>query len=499
MCAYSPHQFYDRLGSTMSTHTEAGSQSLRYERQRAHWSAEGDALFVSILAKHSTLDEQEGLITNHRHIDPAIIDDISRALGRNVAVEDLVQEMAIKYPNKKVDGRSYDSIALIIEMKRAMPKFTHLQLNHKHINMWTRTIYPFCTLSRTGELFRGKSVFHKDNKRFIKVLMEFISYVIANGLRGVDPDLFGRKVGRGTKLLEQWLAAMLKTHRQRMANFLYKCGIKLACLYIRSKLAAERSPEENAFLESTSFTPKAVQTVLKEYMEQISNQEHAERTMPFQDTDALDSAATDASLDDGSNVDVADAYTDDRNDSSLSHSRMRPPKQQPLRSLRQMPELRSSPATPNERTTGAPAAYGRPMPPLMSTYNPYTRPLTHDVHTFPRHNHPRGSFSAYHMHPSPSPYDGYTHRQAPPTTSWRQMTATQHPVQAYPQNARQPESQPHTEPHSPVAADSAHIRLSRSEEIATPATAACQLAPPLAPSDAAASQASAGDNAKAPV
>ncbi|KAJ2708566.1 hypothetical protein H4R19_004683 [Coemansia spiralis] len=482
----------DRYGRVVPAATVADPHSPRRERQRAHWSAEGDALFVSILAKHSTLDEREGLIASHRHIDPAIINDVSRGLTRHVAVEDLVQELAIKYPNKKDDGRSFDSISLIIEMKSRMPAFTHLQLNHKHINMWTRTVYPFCSLGRSGELFRGKSIFHKDHKRFIKVLMEFYSYVIINGLRDVDPGLFGRKAGRGTKLLEQWLTAMLRIHKQRMANFLYKCGIKLACLYIRSKPAAGRTPEESAFLESTSFTPKAVQAVLKEYTEQFSKRETAEQTEPYPDPDSADdclAAASDG--DDTSNVEVADVYAVDCSEPAPNHpcapvQRQRQRSALLLRSVHGVSGPLRSPGAGHERPTVVPALPHTQQPlPRPSTYSPYARATPRysypmqsapeawargraaamaaatrapGPHTQPQTYHPdqHGSAGAYSMYRSSPPHalassDGYMHPQVSPAAGGRQMATAQLPAHhGYVHNSRvSPRYQPyHTPQHA---------------------------------------------------
>ncbi|KAJ1719086.1 hypothetical protein LPJ61_006387, partial [Coemansia biformis] len=108
MSGYDTTQYYDKYGGVVPA-ISGGDKGSRREKQRAHWSVEGDSLFVSILAKHAMCDEKEGILINHRYVDPAIIDDVSRALSRNVAVDDLVQELAIKYPNKKEDSRSHDS------------------------------------------------------------------------------------------------------------------------------------------------------------------------------------------------------------------------------------------------------------------------------------------------------------------------------------------------------------------------------------------------------
>ncbi|KAJ2851069.1 hypothetical protein IWW36_001416 [Coemansia brasiliensis] len=247
--------------------------AAKQEKQRAQWSVDGDYLFVKILAEHAECSAKHGLKMNHCPIDSAIINEVASGLNNNIDVAKLAQELAAKYPNKKLEGRSVENINLLISLKQHMPEFTYRQLNSKHTNMCTRTIIPFHDIIDIGRPFKSKTIFDKDCKRFVKVIMEFYSYVIANSIHTVDLNLYARKSGKGSKLLEQWLTAMLNTHKQNMVNFLYACGIKLAKAYIKSKRAASRTFEEARFLESNSFPPKIVQMVLREYIDHIAKNE----------------------------------------------------------------------------------------------------------------------------------------------------------------------------------------------------------------------------------
>ncbi|KAJ2160921.1 hypothetical protein GGH15_004860, partial [Coemansia sp. RSA 562] len=158
------------------------------------------------------------------------------------------------YPNKKAESRSPESVNLLVGFKQILPGFSYQQLNSKHTNMCTRTIQPFYHIFEIGRPFRSKSIFLKDSKRFVKVIMEFNAHVIVHSLQSVDLSLFVRKVGKGSKLLEQWLTAMLVTHKQDM-------------------LPSAQTFEEQRFLEAKSRPPKLVQMVLKEFMNQIIKQE----------------------------------------------------------------------------------------------------------------------------------------------------------------------------------------------------------------------------------
>ncbi|KAJ2218916.1 hypothetical protein IW143_002909 [Coemansia sp. RSA 520] len=245
----------------------------KQEKQRAHWSVDGDYMFLEILAQNSACSAKSGLSIRHHPIDTVIINEVASSLNNNVPVNNIVQELAIKYPNKKAESRSPESVNLLVGFKQILPGFSYQQLNSKHTNMCTRTIQPFYHIFEIGRPFRSKSIFLKDSKRFVKVIMEFNAHVIVHSLQSVDLSLFVRKVGKGSKLLEQWLTAMLVTHKQDMVNFLYICGIKLACSYIKSKLPSAQTFEEQRFLEAKSRPPKLVQMVLKEFMNQIIKQE----------------------------------------------------------------------------------------------------------------------------------------------------------------------------------------------------------------------------------
>ncbi|KAJ2779993.1 hypothetical protein H4R18_003693 [Coemansia javaensis] len=380
MSGYGVPSNYNRYGGIVTTSVgNGGLRSSRHEKQRAHWSVEGDCLFVSILAQHTVCNEEEGLIINHKYVDPAIIEDVGRSLARRVPVDDLVQELSIKYPNKREDGRSPESVNLIVELKSRMPAFSYQQLNHKHINMWTRSISPFRLLYQTGALFRGKSVFHKDYKRFVKVIMVFNAHVIINGIRAVDPDVFVRKAGKGSKLLEQWLTAMLKIHKQRMANFLYKCGIKLASSYIASKPVAERTPEEHAFLKATTFYPKAVQAVLKDYMDQIVNMESSDAPDMQMDFAAYLTPTPAPSSTNSDTVDVTDAYADDPTPET-DHTA----KKQPQESPQPQQSKQSQPPQPPQQFRPL-----RPLRPSQQPQEPYQPPQPQQQPQQPYQQHPQ--------------------------------------------------------------------------------------------------------------
>ncbi|KAJ2502146.1 hypothetical protein GGH96_001315 [Coemansia sp. RSA 1972] len=276
----------------------------KQEKQRAHWSVDGDYMFLEMLSQNSTCSAKSGLSIRHYPIDTVIINEVASSLSNNVPVNNIVQELAIKYPNKKAESRSLESVNLLVDFKRIIPEFSYQQLNSKHTNMCTRTIQPFYHIFEIGRPFRSKGIFLKDSKRFVKVIMEFNAHVIAHNLQSVDLNLFVRKAGKGSKLLEQWLTAMLVTHKQEMVNFLHACGIKLACSYIKSKLPSTQTFEEQRFLEAKSRPPKLVQMVLKEFMNQIIKQE-TDEAMVALGVPYMASADVTASQLDTESVDVA--------------------------------------------------------------------------------------------------------------------------------------------------------------------------------------------------
>ncbi|KAJ2782479.1 hypothetical protein H4R18_002231 [Coemansia javaensis] len=244
-----------------------GPQSLG---TRMQWSPNENYIFVSILARHSVCNERQGLVLNHMSVDAKIINDVAKGLGGGVDIDELVRQLAAKYPAKKKEHRSHACINLITEMKKKIPRYSYQQLNNKHINMWTRTIAPFRQMFDCGSPYKGKSPFHRDCKRFIKVLLEFLSNMIANGVTQVDLQVFARRADKGCKLLEQWLTAMLATHGVGMVNFLYACGVRVATAFINGKNLKDRSAEETRFLNTELHTPKEVHTVLRAYMDRIA-------------------------------------------------------------------------------------------------------------------------------------------------------------------------------------------------------------------------------------
>ncbi|KAJ1941639.1 hypothetical protein GGF37_003459 [Kickxella alabastrina] len=150
---------------------------------------------------------------------------------------DIVEaDLAKRFPNKRKEHRSKDCLSLLLELKANLPEFTFHQLNHKHINMWTRSIVPFRLLYDSGILFKGKSIFHKDCKRFVKCIFTFLNYTRTRGLMEPLTKVFARLPGQGNKLLEQWLCVMFEIHDIKFAWFLYGCACKMAQSFINSKL-----------------------------------------------------------------------------------------------------------------------------------------------------------------------------------------------------------------------------------------------------------------------
>ncbi|KAJ2760291.1 hypothetical protein IWQ56_005519, partial [Coemansia nantahalensis] len=210
------------------------------------------------------------LILNHKYIDPAVVKDIAAGLDNNTHIDDLVKRLAQKYATKKEEHRSYECIGLISRLREKVPQFSWDQLNHKHINMWTRTIVPFRQLFHSGQLFRGKHILHKDCKRFTKAIIDYFVHIIAKGMSHADPNMFVKGADRGSRLLEQWLTAMLVHHGQDMVNFLFVCGTRLATSFIDSKSSQEHTPQDTQFLNTKSPRPEQVLHVLKELMCHIS-------------------------------------------------------------------------------------------------------------------------------------------------------------------------------------------------------------------------------------
>ncbi|KAJ2560214.1 hypothetical protein GGH12_005007 [Coemansia sp. RSA 1822] len=244
---------------------------------RAHWAADVDYMFFETLARHTTYSKQEGMAFNHKYADADIIDDVTRDLSLKKPIPNIVQDLAIKFSNKIEQHRSHESIELLIELKKVIPEFNFRQINNKHINMWTRVIVPFRQVFESGTLYKGKSMFHKDCKRFNKVIMEFVASINTTGLSRANYNMYC-KAGKGSKQLEQWLTAMLHIHKQDMVEYLFSCSAKIAFTYIRSKGKTSCSKSEIEFLNATSHTPRSILLVLKDYMDEIIKYEKLDST-----------------------------------------------------------------------------------------------------------------------------------------------------------------------------------------------------------------------------
>ncbi|KAI9471104.1 hypothetical protein BX667DRAFT_520284 [Coemansia mojavensis] len=240
---------------------------------RAHWSAELDYRFVKTLAEHTICNEQDGIVFKHKYADSDIIEDVTRDIANKKPIQAIVHDLAIKFPNKIEQHRSRECIELLLTLQGIIPEFNFQQINNKHINMWTRVIVPFRQVFDCGTLYKGKSMLHKDCKRFTKAIMEFITSVSSKGINNVDYNIF-RKPGKGSKLLEQWMTAMLHTHKMDMVKFLIACGARLAFTYLKSRPADSLTFNEQNYLKTASHSPKEILVVLKSYMDDIIRQEN---------------------------------------------------------------------------------------------------------------------------------------------------------------------------------------------------------------------------------
>ncbi|KAJ1727915.1 hypothetical protein LPJ61_004326, partial [Coemansia biformis] len=249
-----------------------------------------------------------------------------------------------------------------------------------------------------------------------------------------------------------------------------------------TKPAATRTDDENNFLDATSFPPKSVQAVLKEYTDQIVQQEGADQADATQGVEA--SADDDA-------VDVADVYMDDRSEPTSAAPPATPQKQPPMllvRSLHNTPEPTvGSQVVAHGPPRPSPIASGRPILPREPAYSPYARPQPYDGRADPRYAHPMqpappghpmqpappvhgpaaggpdhyqrlpahrphpqsaaGGYPMYPQHHAPMPYDMYAHPRAPPAAGWSMGDAQYPAYHGHPQHARQPARyQPYQQP-----------------------------------------------------
>ncbi|KAJ2555720.1 hypothetical protein IWW35_000482 [Coemansia sp. RSA 1878] len=260
-----------------AVYTTASMFNTSAKGLRAHWAADVDYMFFETLAKHTSYTKQDGMAFNHKYADADIINDVTRDLAAKRPIPNIVQDLAIKFSNKIEQHRSHESIELLIELKKVIPEFNFRQINNKHINMWTRVIVPFRQVFESGTLYKGKSMFHKDCKRFNKVIMEFVASINTTGLEKANYNMYCR-AGKGSKQLEQWLTAMLHIHKQNMVEYLFSCSAKMAFTYICSKGKTSCSQRELEFLNTTSHSPRSILLALKDYMDEIVKYEKLDST-----------------------------------------------------------------------------------------------------------------------------------------------------------------------------------------------------------------------------
>ncbi|KAJ2399034.1 hypothetical protein GGI23_002891 [Coemansia sp. RSA 2559] len=262
--------------------TKGRAGSLFSRVPRAQWTMELDYCFVHTLAQYTECNSIDGLVLRNKYVDPAIIRYVEAALQSGADLRDLAMDLSVRYPNKKKEHRSLEALQLLVELKHTTPSYTHQQLNHKHINMWTRSIVPFRHLHETGALFKGKTIFHKDCKRFVKAIMEVLSFAVYRGAAATLSSIFGKKPGQGSKLLEQWLNAMFDIHTNNMLDFMFGCAAKLARTFIATKPAEKHTNDDLAVLNDARPSGKLLLRALKEYLAKITECESLDSmAMPF--------------------------------------------------------------------------------------------------------------------------------------------------------------------------------------------------------------------------
>ncbi|KAJ2784706.1 hypothetical protein GGI15_002181 [Coemansia interrupta] len=209
------------MSSAITSTSPAVSEGSQHKSGRAVWTAAADYSFVHTLASHTVCNGATGLLLKHKYVDPSIIEFAEESLNKEEKLEDIAKLLESKFPNKRAEHRSVECLSLLVELRSKTPEFTFHQLNHKHINMWTRTIVPFRHLFDSGLLFKGKSIFHKDCKRFTKCIVDFLAFTVSKAANSGIENAFTRGPNQGNKLLEQWLGIMLSIHKSNMADFLY--------------------------------------------------------------------------------------------------------------------------------------------------------------------------------------------------------------------------------------------------------------------------------------
>ncbi|KAJ1808165.1 hypothetical protein LPJ75_004638, partial [Coemansia sp. RSA 2598] len=211
-----------------------------------------------------------GLVLNHKYVEPSIIAFVQQLLNQNMGIDEISEKLAKKFPNKSQDLRSISCLQLLIDLKDNLPDFAYSQLNHKHINMWTRSIVPFRNLFSSGSLFKGKSMFHKDCKRFVKCMLDFLMYEQAIGDRDNYESIFSKGPSQGNKLLEQWLNAMFKVHGKDMAGFLLCCCAKLAREFLRNAESQMVTQVEKDLLNKQNPPVAVLILVMRSYLSKIN-------------------------------------------------------------------------------------------------------------------------------------------------------------------------------------------------------------------------------------
>ncbi|KAJ2448884.1 hypothetical protein GGF42_004954, partial [Coemansia sp. RSA 2424] len=252
--------------SQLNSSQPLSTQHLQQQQAlRTSWSAEADYSFVRTLARHTSCDGTNGLHLNHSYVDQVAIQLVEDSLSHNVDAALIARECSSRFPNKNDAHYSVQSIELLGELSKNCPGFSLQQINQKHMNMWTRTIVPFRQVFETGMLYKSKPLFHKDCKRFSKVFINFLVFVVQNGIATDYCPTLIKSTGQASKLLEQWIVAMFEHHGINMSHFMFQCGLRLCRAYIRNKQTIHPTASEHAILSSPSPSASDVLVVLKSY------------------------------------------------------------------------------------------------------------------------------------------------------------------------------------------------------------------------------------------
>ncbi|KAJ2316562.1 hypothetical protein GGI00_006978, partial [Coemansia sp. RSA 2681] len=245
----------------------------RQQPLRTSWSAEADYIFVKTLAQHTSCDGTNGLHLNYSYVDQVAIQLVEDSLSHNIDAAIIAQECSSRFPNKSKCHYSVQSIELLGELSKNCPGFSLQQLNQKHINIWGRTVVPFRQVFEMGKLYKSKPLFHNDCKKFSKVLINFLAFVVQNGIAADYCPTLIKSMGQASKLMEQWIVAMFGHHGVNMSHFMFQCGLRLCRAYIRNKQTIHPTASEHAILSSPSPPASDVLVVLKSYFGYICGYE----------------------------------------------------------------------------------------------------------------------------------------------------------------------------------------------------------------------------------